>query len=348
VGAVLTRDGVVLGEGWHQGPGTPHAEVAALRAARAAGADPRGATMAVTLEPCSHHGRTPPCTDAILEAGVARVVVGCLDPLERRRGQGSKLLADNGVDLALADGAAAAACREVAAAFLTWAATGRPAVTLKLAASLDGKVATAGGESRWISGPAARALVHRWRADHDAVAVGIGTALADDPLLTARDVFGEVRQPVRVVFDGTARLPLGAALVTGAREVPTLVIAGPAAPGGRVAALRAAGAEVLELPEQDEAARLGAALDALGEREIQSLFLEGGPRLAAAFVRAGLVDRVEWVLAPVLIGGDDAPGALGGAGLRRLADAPRLIAPRVERLGDDVLVSGRLRPVPGA
>jgi diaminohydroxyphosphoribosylaminopyrimidine deaminase/5-amino-6-(5-phosphoribosylamino)uracil reductase len=348
VGAVLARDAVVLGEGWHQGPGTAHAEVAALRAARAAGADPRGATMAVTLEPCSHHGRTPPCVDAILEAGVARVVVGCLDPLERRRGQGARLLAEAGVEVALAEGAVAEACREAASAFLTWAATGRPAVTLKLAASLDGKVATAGGESRWISGPAARALVHRWRADQDAVAVGIGTALADDPLLTARDVFGEVRQPLRVVFDATARLPLEAAVVRGAREVPTLVIAGPGAPGGRVAALRAAGAEVLELPELEEGARLGAALDALGEREVQSLLVEGGPRLAAAFVGAGLVDRVEWVLAPILIGGDDAPGALAGAGLRRLADAPRLIAPRVERLGEDVLVSGRLRPVPGA
>jgi diaminohydroxyphosphoribosylaminopyrimidine deaminase / 5-amino-6-(5-phosphoribosylamino)uracil reductase len=347
VGAVLAREGAVLGEGWHEGPGTAHAEVAALRAARAAGAEPRGATMAVTLEPCSHHGRTPPCVDAILEAGVARVVVGCLDPLERRRGQGARLLAEAGVEIVLAEGAAAEACREAASAFLTWAVTGRPAVTLKLATSLDGKVATAGGETRWISGPAARALVHRWRADHDAVAVGIGTALADDPLLTARDVPGEVRQPLRVVFDATARLPLDAALVRGAGETPTLVVAGPAAPEERVAALRAAGAEVLRLPDQDEGARLVAALDALGEREVQSLFLEGGPRLAAGFLAAGLVDRVEWVLAPILIGGADAPGALAGAGLHRLADAPRLIAPRVERLGEDVLVSGRLRPVPG-
>jgi diaminohydroxyphosphoribosylaminopyrimidine deaminase / 5-amino-6-(5-phosphoribosylamino)uracil reductase len=347
VGAVLAREGRVLGEGWHEGPGTAHAEVAALRAARAAGADPRGAAMAVTLEPCSHHGRTPPCVDALLEAGVGRVVIGCLDPLERRRGQGARILADAGVEVALAEGAAAAASREAASAFLTWAVTGRPMVTLKLAASLDGKVATAGGESRWISGPEARALVHRWRADSDAVAVGIGTALADDPLLTARDVEGEVRQPLRVVFDATARLPLDAALVRGAGETPTLVVAGPAAPRERVAALRAAGVEVLALDERDAGLRLAAALEALGDREAQSLLVEGGPRLAAAFVAAGLVDRLEWVLAPILIGGVDAPGALAGAGLGRLAEAPRLHAPRVERLGEDVLVSGRLRPVPG-
>jgi diaminohydroxyphosphoribosylaminopyrimidine deaminase/5-amino-6-(5-phosphoribosylamino)uracil reductase len=218
-------------------------------------------------------------------------------------------------------------------------------VTLKLATSLDGRIATATGESRWISGAEARALVHRWRADHDAVAVGIGTALADDPLLTARDVPGAVRQPLRVVFDSAARLPPSSALVRTARELPVLLVAGPEAPDARVRALGAEGVEVLRLPSGPDA--LDSALAALGERQVQSLLVEGGARLAGALIRADAVDRVAWVLAPLLIGGDEAPGALAGPGSTALAEAPRLSSVEVRRVGDDVLVTGRLRPLPG-
>lgn len=343
VGAVVLRDGETVGEGWHEGPGRPHAEAVALAQA---GERARGATMACTLEPCSHRGRTPPCADALVAAGVARAVIGTTDPLEGKRRGGREVLRAAGIEVAVAEGADAAACAEVNAPFLTWAATGLPHVTLKLATSLDGKIATAGGESRWISGPEARAQVHRWRADSDAVGVGLGTALADDPMLTARDVEGPVRQPARVVFDSAARLPLRSALVHSAPEHRLIVLAAADAPTARVAALEAAGAEVARL-EGGPARRVSAGLRALGEREIQSLLVEGGAELAGALVAAGAVDRVAWFLAPMLIGGRGAPSALGGAGSPSLAMAPRLAAHAAERVGEDLLVTGRLRPLAG-
>jgi diaminohydroxyphosphoribosylaminopyrimidine deaminase / 5-amino-6-(5-phosphoribosylamino)uracil reductase len=344
VGAVVVRAGRVVGEGWHEGPGTAHAEVAALRAA---GEAARGATVICTLEPCSHHGRTPPCCDALVAAGVARVVIGCLDPLERGRAGGAAVLSAAGIAVALAPTEDADACRELNAPFVTHALTGRPLVTLKLATSLDGKVATATGETRWITGGAARALVHRWRADVDAVAVGIGTAMVDDPMLNARDVSGEVRQPVRIVFDAQARLPLDGALVRSASEIPVIDIVGDDADRSRVDALRRAGVEVVALPGGPRE-RIEGALEALGANDVQSLFLEGGPILAEAFVAAGAVDRVAWFVAPILVGGAGAPGALGGMGLGPLGSVPRLDAVEVSRVGDDVLIAGRLRPLPEA
>jgi diaminohydroxyphosphoribosylaminopyrimidine deaminase / 5-amino-6-(5-phosphoribosylamino)uracil reductase len=341
VGAVMLREGRLIAEGWHEGPGLPHAEIMALRAA---GAQARGATQVCTLEPCSHFGRTPPCTAAVIDAGVARVVVGCLDPLEPARGSGARLLRDAGIEVALADGADERRSRELIDAFITHTVRGRPHVMLKLATSLDGKVATRTGESQWITGPEARALVHRLRADHDAVVVGIGTALADDPQLTARGLTGPVRQPVRVVFDSFARLPLDSALVRGARALPVFVAVGANAPWDRVTELQAAGVEVIAFatlrPE------VPAVLAALAEREIQSVFVEGGAGLAGAFVESGAVDVVRWFLAPILVGGDQAPGALGGVGLARLADAARLHEPDVTRIGDDILCAGRLIELP--
>ncbi len=341
VGAVVLRDGRVVAEGWHEGPGLPHAEAMALAAA---GDAARGATVVCTLEPCSHHGRTPPCADALVAAGVARVVVGLRDPLERDRAQGVEVLRAAGVEVAVAEGDDAAACADLISPFLVHAASGLPEVTLKLATSLDGKIATATGESRWISGTESRALVHRWRADADAVAVGIGTALADDPQLTARDVDGPVRQPARVVFDSQAKLPLHAALAHTARELPVIVLAAADAPVTRVVALEAVGVEVVRVPGSPEQ-RIVPALRALGERGIQSLFVEGGAGLAGALLQAGAVDRVAWFLAPILIGGREAPSAIGGGGVQALADAPRLLAPRHETVGDDLLVTGRLRPL---
>ncbi len=344
VGAVVLRDGETVAEGWHEGPGLPHAEAMALAAA---GDAARGATVVCTLEPCSHHGRTPPCADALVAAGVARVVVGLPDPLERDRAGGIDVLRAAGIEVAIADEEARAACADLISPFLTWAVTGMPEVTLKLATSLDGRIATATGESRWISGPDSRALVHRWRADADAVVVGLGTALADDPRLTARDVEGPVRQPARVVFDSRARLPLGSALVADTVTSPVIVLASEEAPAGRVEALRAEGVDVVTLGGTGPD-RIAGGLRALGERGIQSAFVEGGAALAGALVEAGAVDRVAWFLAPMLIGGAGAPAAIGGTGVAVLADAPRVREMEVERVGEDVLVTGRLRALPGA
>lgn len=342
VGAVVLRDGATVAEGWHEGPGLAHAEAMALAAA---GDAARGATVVCTLEPCSHHGRTPPCAHALAAAGVARVVIGLADPLERDRAGGAEVLRAAGIEVVVADERERRACADLISPFLTAAVTGLPEVTLKLATSLDGRIATATGESRWISGPASRARVHRWRADADAVVVGLGTALADDPRLTARDVEGPVRQPARVVFDSAARLPPDAALVADVATAPVIVLAAADAPAERVDALRARGVEVDLLPG-DARARVGEGLRALGARGVQSAFVEGGAVLAGALVEAGAVDRVAWFLAPMLIGGEGAPSALAGEGVRALADAPRLADVAVERVGEDVLVTGRLRPLP--
>ena len=242
VGAVLVRDGQVIGEGFHAELGAPHAEVEAIEDSRARGVDPAGATLFVTLEPCAHHGRQPPCSDAILDAGVARVVIGSDDPSTKASGRGPEILRGAGVAVEELDGKEAEAARMLNQAFRKHARTGRPLVSMKSAATLDGRVATAGGDSQWISSGASRALAHRWRAEADAVCVGIRTALADDPLLTAREV-GTLRQPTRVVFDSRARLPPNARLVKSISEAPLLVIASRAAPRDRIDALRAAGAD---------------------------------------------------------------------------------------------------------
>lgn len=338
VGAIVLRGEQMIGEGWHEGPGTPHAEVMALRAAP----ETAGTTVVCNLEPCSHHGRTPPCSEALIAAAVARVVIGALDPLERERAQGVEVLRGAGIEVVVADDPGAARCRELNAPFYTWARTGRPLVTLKMATSLDGRIATASGQSRWITGPAARAAVHEMRAASDAVAVGSGTALADDPSLTARDVDGPVRQPTRVVVDSRARLPVGSSLARGAPTPPVLLFGSPDAPAAAVAALEAAGVEVISI-EQRGPERYGEILAELGRREIQSLLVEGGAGLAGALLDAELVDRVVWMQAPMLIGGEGAPAAVAGSGIGDLDRPWRLHGVTVERLGDDICVSGSLR-----
>jgi diaminohydroxyphosphoribosylaminopyrimidine deaminase/5-amino-6-(5-phosphoribosylamino)uracil reductase len=340
VGAVIARGGEVLGEGWHAELGGDHAEVAAIANARAAGADLDGATMYVTLEPCAHHGRTPPCTDAILGTSIGRVVIASEDPSEKASGRGPGILRDDGREVEIAQGAEAAAARLLNQPFRKHSRTGLPLVTLKLASSLDGRVATRTGDSRWISGESSRALVHRWRAESDAVVVGIGTALADDALLTARDVDPPAsRQPARVVFDSTARLPLDSKLVRSTGEALLIVLTGPAAPADRVDALTAAGADVRGLSPLSPAT----ALAELGRGGITSLFLEGGPTLAGSFLDAGEIDELRLFLAPILIGGSDAPPLLGGSGAERVELAERALSLSTERSGEDVLITARMR-----
>lgn len=332
VGAVLVRDGEVIGEGFHAELGDLHAERAALADCQGRGEDPAGATMYVTLEPCAHQGRQPPCTEAILVAGIGRVVIGSDDPSEKAAGRGPGILRDGGVEVEFAAGEEATAARLLNQPFRKHARTGLPLVTLKLAMSLDGETETPPGDSSWISSSESQELVHRWRAESDAIAVGIGTVLADDPLLTARPNAsgapfapigdkkrtGTARQPVRVVFDRQARLPLDSQLIRTLEQSPLLVVAGQDADSARTAALRDAGVEVLI------ADRIDSALSELGRRDITSLFLEGGRMLAAAFAEAGQIDEARVFVAPILLGGG-----------RRL--------PSVDPNAEDSLISTRFR-----
>lgn len=341
VGAVLAREGEVLGEGWHEEYGGPHAEVNAIRAAR--GADLTGATLYVSLEPCCHQGKQPPCTDAILAAGIRRVVVASDDPTEKASGRGLGILRDEGVEVAQANGDRALRARLENQAFRKHARTGRPWVLFKSAMSLDGKVATHAGDSQWISGEQSRELAHHWRAEVDAVVVGIGTALSDDPRLTSR-VEGVHRQPRHVVFDSTARLPLDSQLVAQAAETPLYVVVSRAAPRTATEALEMAGAIVITATGENEPARVVSALEQLGDLEdpITSILLEGGPHLAGAFFDAGEIDEARLFVAPMLIGGSSARDPLEGEGAAKISEAMRAISLTAEPSGDDVLLRARL------
>ncbi|HEX8075644.1 MAG TPA: bifunctional diaminohydroxyphosphoribosylaminopyrimidine deaminase/5-amino-6-(5-phosphoribosylamino)uracil reductase RibD [Thermoleophilaceae bacterium] len=338
VGAVIVKDGNVIGEGFHPAAGSPHAEREALAACSQ---DPAGATMYLSLEPCCHDGRTPPCTDAIVAARIARVVVASDDPTEKASGRGLGILRDEGVTVDVVDGEVGMAARMLNQPFRKHARTGRPLVVLKAAMTLDGKVATSTGDSRWISGEASRARAHRWRAESDAVAVGIGTAMADDPLLTAR-VEAVPAQPRRVVFDSEARLPVDSSLVKSVDEAPLILICTRAAARTRTQALTAAGAEVITVAGENEAAQVRAALDELGSREVQSLLLEGGPHLAGSFLDAGEVDQMRVFVAPIVAGGRQARSPVEGQGFQLIGAAPRALAHEVETIADDVLICARL------
>jgi diaminohydroxyphosphoribosylaminopyrimidine deaminase/5-amino-6-(5-phosphoribosylamino)uracil reductase len=328
--------------------------------------------MYVTLEPCAHQGRQPPCTEAILEAGVGRVVIGCDDPSEKAAGRGPGILRDGGVEVEFATGEEATAARLLNQPFRKHARTGLPLVTLKLAMSLDGQTETPPGESPWISGAESQELVHRWRAESDAIAVGIGTVLADDPLLTARTAairgsawlsFGSdsgsklnhtaVRQPLRVVFDRQARLPLDSRLLQTLDESPVLVIVSQQADQGRLAALRSAGAEILV------ADKVETALSELGRRGITSLFLEGGRTLAAAFLATDAIDESRTFFAPLLLGHclpraggglggatpEEASATVGGGGSPAPTGPARQVAlsQDVNHVGNDILITARFK-----
>jgi diaminohydroxyphosphoribosylaminopyrimidine deaminase/5-amino-6-(5-phosphoribosylamino)uracil reductase len=353
VGCVIVNDGRVVGRGWTQPGGRPHAETEALRRA---GEAARGAAAYVSLEPCCHWGRTPPCADALIEAGLRRVVVALEDPDPRVAGAGIRRLRAAG--LAVDTGLAAAEAAEINAGFLTRLAFGRPLVTLKLATSLDGRIATGSGESRWITGPPARERAHSLRAEHDAIMVGTGTVLADDPQLTCRLPGLGHRSPVRVVLDRHLRIPPAAHVIADARRTPTWVLTLPSAelpaaalPVGdrpladpaRREAFLAAGATLIDAaPDPEGNIDLPAALGALGERGVTRLLVEGGARLAAALLRARLVDRLAWVHAPILIGGDAIP-AIAALALAALSDAPGFERTSMEPVGDDVLTTFRAR-----
>lgn len=332
VGAVVVRDGRVVGEGWHAEYGGPHAEIEALRRA---GDAARGATLYVTLEPCAHHGKTPPCTDAVIAAGVGRVVVATADPNPRARG-GAEVLRAAGIDV-IADVERDTA-RALNAAFFHVHEHGAPFVALKLAMSLDAGIAQAPGQQTAITGPVARATMHGLRAGFDAILVGIGTALVDDPQLTVRDA--PVRTPpVRIVADTHARLPLGSRLVTTAREIPAWVLCASDAPVERITALERAGVRMVRVPRHGDHIDIRRAMSILAALGVTTIFSEGGAHLGGALLEAGAVHRLYIFLAPLFLG----PGAVPAFGITRPEQA-RWQATSTEWLGSDVLVTMDLPP----
>lgn len=334
VGCVLVRDGVVVGRGRTRAGGRPHAETEALAQA---GERARGAVAYVSLEPCDHHGQTPPCSLALIRAGVARVVVACEDPDPRVSGAGMRRLREAGIEVR--SGVLAEEARELNAGFFMRLREGRPLVTLKLATTLDGRIAVRTGESRWITGEVARAWGHGLRARSDAILVGLNTALADDPELTCRLPGLSDRSPARVVLDSRLRLSLTAKLVRTAGTVPTLLLALPGGDKARSHAFRDAGVEVVEVPPDAEGVLdVGAALRALGDRGLTRLLVEGGARVAGSLLRARLVDRLEWFRAPCVMGGDGL-AAVVGFGVDALADAPGFVRLSTRRAGLDLAES---------
>jgi diaminohydroxyphosphoribosylaminopyrimidine deaminase/5-amino-6-(5-phosphoribosylamino)uracil reductase len=337
VGAILVKDGVKIGEGHHERAGEDHAEVVALKAA---GPAAEGSTLYVSLEPCNHDGRTPPCTDAILAAKVARVVIGCADPNPHVQGGGVEKLRAAGVDVTT--GVCEAEAKRLIAPWTKHVTTGLPYVTLKLALSLDGRIATRSGASKWVTGPEARALVHALRARHDAVAVGIGTALADDPRLTVRDAPGP--SPLRIVFDTKLRLSPHSRLTETAPDVPTWVICSSDAPTANEETLTTRGVEVLRAPTAAEGRLdVDAALRMLAERGVVALMVEGGAELAGSFLAARLADELHAFIAPLLLGPRGRPGAVDWAGPETPADAPRISEAHWELCGSDGYVWGPLK-----
>ena len=338
VGAVVARGRRIVGEGRTQPAGQAHAEVVALRQA---GELARGAALYVTLEPCSYFGRTPPCTNAIIVAGIAAVHASIADPNPRVSGRGFAALRGAGISVFVGEGREEA--EELAAPHTMFITTGMPMVTLKFAMSLDGKIATRTGDSKWITREESRRYVHRLRARSDAIVAGIGTALADDPLLTARDENDRPlqRQPLRVVVDSRGNLPPDAAMLGQPGET---LVAVSEIPKSRRDALESAGAEVFLAPTGNGRVDLRALLAELGRREVTSAFVEGGGTLAGSLMDARLVNRVVAFVAPVIIGGDRAPSPVGGQGATLMSDALRLSGVRIERFGADVAVIGNCAP----
>lgn len=334
VGCVVVHDGRLVGRGRTAAGGRPHAETEALAMAGAAAC---GATVYVTLEPCAHYGETPPCAGALIEAGVARVVIAARDPDPRVNGAGLAMLREAGIEVVEGDGGAAAA---VNAGFFSMVTRGRPFVTLKLATSLDGRIATRSGDSQWITGEASRRAAHALRGTHDAVMIGVGTALADDPELTCRIEGFRSRPMIRVVVDSHLRLPLNGRLARGAQTHPLFVIHRAGADPVRREAFIAVGARLFAVAPAEVGVDPLAALQALGAAGITRLLVEGGGTLAAALVRADLVDDVAWFTAPLVIGGDGVP-AVAGFGAAALADAKRFAPVNAGASGGDRVATFR-------
>jgi diaminohydroxyphosphoribosylaminopyrimidine deaminase/5-amino-6-(5-phosphoribosylamino)uracil reductase len=333
VGCVIVKDGALVGEGFHPYAGAPHAEVFALQAA---GERARGATAYVTLEPCAHHGRTPPCVLALIDSGVSRVVAAVQDPNPKVAGGGFAILRKAGVQVQV--GLLEQQAHEVDAPFFFYQQTGRPYVSLKAAMTLDGKIATSTGDSKWITGEKARALVHRIRAQYSAILCGVGTVLADDPLLTAR-FKGAPRQPTRIILDRRLRTPPSAKVVQTASEIPTIIVAGHDHDSDQAKIMQSCGVEILSVTTDiNGQIPLSELLAEMGRREMVSILVEGGGRTHATFLQQKQVQHLYWFVAPRLAGGRDAPSPIEGDGVERMADAVQLENVKTRKIGNDLLI----------
>jgi len=348
VGAVVVKDGQIVGRGYHRAYGRPHGEVEAMNRA---GDAARGADLYVTLEPCNHQGRTPPCTQAVLKAGIRRVVIANLDPNPRVNGGGAEFLQSQGLQIEI--GLLADQAWRLNEAWFKWVATGLPFVIAKAACSLDGKIATAGGESQWLTGEKARGFGHQLRHQVDAILVGIGTVLADDPQLTVRlpqrltengkrKTENGPRDPIRIVLDSRLRLPLDAKMLHLDSAAPTWVGCTDAAPRDKIQAIKDLGADVLVMPAESDRVALKPLLAELGRRQVQSLLVEGGAETLGSFFDQRLVDKFYFFYAPKILGGKSAPGMLAGEGVQRLGDALQAGELSIRKLGPDLLIMGYL------
>ncbi|HXH14140.1 MAG TPA: bifunctional diaminohydroxyphosphoribosylaminopyrimidine deaminase/5-amino-6-(5-phosphoribosylamino)uracil reductase RibD [Alphaproteobacteria bacterium] len=335
VGSVVVKDGRIVGRGFHEKAGAPHGEVVALQDA---GAQAKGATLYVTLEPCCHYGRTPPCTKTVIAAGVRRVVAAMRDPNPLVSGKGAEALHQAGIDVTL--GVLEDEATTLNEVYIKYIITKRPFVFLKVAASLDGKIATVTGESRWITNERSRLLVHQLRDAVDAVMVGINTVLRDDPWLTTRLPDGLGKDPIRIVVDSHLRTPLTAKLLTASPSARAIIATTAAAPRDKRRQLEARGAEVMVIDGEGPGVPLGPLMEQLGAMQVTSILLEGGGELHGAALRAGIVDKVLYFLAPKLIGGRTAPTAIAGEGFARLAEAVTLQRVQVRQLDGDLLIEG--------
>ncbi|MCR5834760.1 MAG: bifunctional diaminohydroxyphosphoribosylaminopyrimidine deaminase/5-amino-6-(5-phosphoribosylamino)uracil reductase RibD [Selenomonadaceae bacterium] len=331
VGAVIVRDGKIIAEGWHRQAGTPHAEIHALNMA---GELSRGATLYVTLEPCSHFGRTPPCASAIVNAGISRVVAAMSDPNPKVSGRGFEILRSAGIEVKV--GVLEDEARKLNEVFLKWVTKKLPFVTIKFACSLDGKIATVDGESQWISGEESRKYSHHLRDINDAILIGVGTLLADNPSLTTRLVTG--KNPIRVIVDSNARTPLDSKVITD-KSAQTIIAMTNNAPIDKVTALKNCGAEIITAGD-GERVDLKILMEKLAEREITSVLVEGGGKIHFAMLNENLVDKVLAFIAPKIIGGANALTAVEGSGFAKLSDATHLKNMTTTQLGEDILIGG--------
>ena len=342
VGAVVVKDGTVIGRGFHQVAGGPHAEVYALDAA---GPAARDATLYVNLEPCNHTGRTPPCTLRILEAGLRRVVVAMRDPNPGVTGGGADFLAARGIEVSC--GVCAEQASELNEVFVKYIRTGRPFVTAKCAATLDGRIATRSGDSKWVSGEQSRAFVHELRHAADAILVGVGTVAADDPQLTARRAGRPARDPIRVILDPRLRTAPTAKVLNHSSPAETILVAGKEAPESARARMDRKGVRVVDADMRDGGIDLDRLMDRLGRMGVTSILIEGGSRTLGSAFRAGIVDKVCFFYAPLLTAGDDGLPICSGAGPERMRDCIRLERIRTRRFGDDVMIEGYVKKAAG-